>query len=195
VERRTFLVLGAMAVGLTGCTRGSVEPVPTSSPPRSPAPTDPDSRLRDEVAASEVALIAAYRAAIGSTPELAAELEPFLAHHEQHLARVAPGFPAGPASPSASTSGSPSPSASASPSVSASTPGSSSTTSSEPSDTSVGRTLAELAAAEAAAQNQRAAGCNGAADPALARDLCLIAASEAQHAAALERLAAQGSES
>ena len=79
--------------------------------------------------------------------------------------------------------------------MSASTPGSSSTTSSEPSDTSVGKTLAELAAAEAAAQRQRAAACDGAADPALARDLCLIAASEAQHAAALERLAAQGSES
>ena len=172
MERRTFLVLGAMAVGLTGCTLGTVEPDPTSSPPRSPAPTDPDSRLRDEVAASEVALIAAYRAAIESTPELAADLEPFLAHHEQHLARVAPGFPVGPASPSASTSGS-----------------------SEPSDTSVGKTLADLAAAEAAAQTQRAAACDGAADPALARDLCLIAASEAQHAAALERLAAQGSES
>jgi hypothetical protein len=171
VERRTFLVLGAMAVGLTGCTRGSVEPDPTISQPPSPAPTDPDSRLRDEVAASEVALITAYRAAIESTPELAADLEPFLAHHEQHLARVAPGFPEGP------------------------TPGSSSTPSSEPSDTSIGRTLAELAAAEVAAQTQRADACNGAADPALARDLCLIAASEAQHAAALERLAAQGSES
>ncbi len=48
--------------------------------------------------------------------------------------------------------------------------------------------VAELAAAESAAQAQRATACDGAQDPGLARDLCLIAASEAQHAAALDDL-------
>jgi hypothetical protein len=52
--------------------------------------------------------------------------------------------------------------------------------------------LAALADAESAAQAQRAAACDGAQDPALARDLCLIAASEAQHSSALATLADQG---
>jgi hypothetical protein len=52
-----------------------------------------------------------------------------------------------------------------------------------------------LAAAESAAQAQRATACDGASDPGLARDLCLIAASEAQHAAVLADFAARESES
>ena len=46
--------------------------------------------------------------------------------------------------------------------------------------------------AESAAQAQRATACDGAQDPGLARDLCLIAASEAQHAAALDDLGRTG---
>jgi hypothetical protein len=47
--------------------------------------------------------------------------------------------------------------------------------------------LAALAAAETAARSERIAACDAALDPALARDLCLIGASEAQHATYLER--------
>jgi hypothetical protein len=60
---------------------------------------------------------------------------------------------------------------------------------SEPSAAAV---LAALVDAETAAQAQRAAACDGAQDPVLVRELCLIAASEAQHATALEALAAAG---
>ena len=94
MERRTFLVLTAAAVGLAGCTSDPSEPAPTG-PPASTAPSDPDARLRAEVAASEVALIAAYRAAIQANPELAEDLAPFVAQHEAHLDRVAPGFAGG----------------------------------------------------------------------------------------------------
>ena len=115
VERRTFLVLGAAAVGLAGCTSNATEPGPPSAPASPIPPEDPDARLREEVAASEVALIVAYRSAIEANPELAASLGPFLAHHEAHLARVAPGFSRGsgtsvasesPSAPSRPTGGS-----------------------------------------------------------------------------------------
>ena len=49
--------------------------------------------------------------------------------------------------------------------------------------------LRELLAAEQEAQAERIAACDAAASGALARDLCLIAASEAQHAEALAALA------
>jgi hypothetical protein len=81
-------------------------------------------------------------------------------------------------SPSASPSGSGGPTASPS----------GATDTSEASASSV---LAGLAEAETVAQAQRATACDGAQDPGLARDLCLIAASEAQHAAAIEALAAE----
>jgi hypothetical protein len=187
VERRTFLVLSAAAVGLAGCTSDSSEPGPPSAPAPTRPPSDPDARVRDEVAASEIALVAAYRSAIATSPELAADLEPFVAQHEAHVARVAPGFatsstPSGSASMrgSASASANPSGSASASPSASA---------------RSVADTLSALAAAESAAQVQRATACDAAQGPALARELCLIAASEAQHAAALAGWAARESRS
>ncbi len=70
MERRTFLALGiaSAAIGVTGCTRGPAEPGPASAPPAPNAPADPDARLRDDVAASEVALIASYRLAIRENP-------------------------------------------------------------------------------------------------------------------------------
>ena len=190
MERRTFLVLSAAAVGLAGCTSESSEPGPPSAPATTAAPRDPDARMREEVAASEVALIAAYRSAIGADPELAADLAPFLAQHEAHLDRVAPGFAAGGGTPSASTSTSLSPSPSASPSGSGG-PTASPSGATDTSEASASSVLAGLAEAETVAQAQRATACDGAQDPGLARDLCLIAASEAQHAAALEALAAE----
>ena len=214
MERRTFLVLGAAAVGLAGCTSDTSEPGPPSAQATTAAPSDPDARIREEVAASEVALIAAYRSAIGANPDLAADLEPFLAQHEAHLARVAPGFvsdvgtPVASTSPSASgppigepsaagdpgTSPSDSPGAGTSPSGSpdagtspTGSPGAGTASSGSP-NSGASSVVAELAAAESAAQAQRATACDGAQDPGLARDLCLIAASEAQHAAALDDL-------
>jgi hypothetical protein len=167
VERRTFLVLCAAAAGLAGCTEDSSDPEPPSAPPTTAA-GDPDARLRDAVAASEVALIGAYRSAIQADPGLAPTLGPFVAQHEAHLARVAPGH-----SGSSGTASTGSPAAS---------PGA-------PSAGGTRSVLVGLADAESAAQSQRATACDGAQDPALARELCLIAASEAQHATALAALA------
>jgi hypothetical protein len=215
VERRTFLVLSAAAVGLAGCTSDPSEPGPPSAPATSAAPSDPDARIREDVAASEVALIAAYRSAIGANPDLAGDLAPFLTQHQAHLARVAPGLVAdvGPPLASMSASGSPSgePSAAGEPNAAASgsseagaspsgfpesgdSPSGSPRASSSPSgssDAGAASIVAELAAAESAAQAQRATACDGAQNPGLARDLCLIAASEAQHAAALGDLGEQ----
>ncbi len=203
MERRTFLVLTAAAVGLAGCTSDPPEPAPTG-PPASTAPSDPDARLRAEVAASEVALIAAYRAAIQANPELAADLAPFVAQHQAHLDRVAPGFAGGGDVGGGSTSGpeagSPTapgfdspPTAATPPTGSLSPTASPSGSADETPEASAASVLAGLAEAESAAQAERATACDGAQDPGLARDLCLIAASEAQHAAALEVLAAEGS--
>jgi hypothetical protein len=225
VERRTFLVLSAAAVGLAGCTSDPSEPGPPSAPATTAAPSDPDARIREDVAASEVALIAAYRSAIGANPDLAGDLAPFLTQHQAHLARVAPGLVAdvGPPLASMSASGSPSgePSAAGEPNAAASgsseagaspsgfpesgdspsgspesgdSPSGSPRASSSPSgssDAGAASIVAELAAAESAAQAQRATACDGAQNPGLARDLCLIAASEAQHAAALGDLGEQ----
>jgi hypothetical protein len=192
VERRTFLVLTATAVGLAGCTTDPPEPAPPG-PPASRAPSDPDARLRAEVAASEVALIAAHRAAIQANPELADDLAPFVVQHQAHLDRVVPGFAGGGGTPSASTTNSLSASPTASPSGSAGPTTSPSGTTDETSEASASSVLAALADAESAAQAERATACDGAQDPGLARDLCLIAASEAQHATTLEVLAATGS--
>jgi hypothetical protein len=215
VERRTFLVLSAAAVGLAGCTSDPSEPGPPSAPATTAAPSDPDARIREDVAASEVALIAAYRSAIGANPDLAGDLAPFLTQHQAHLARVAPGLVAdvGPPLASMSASGSPSgePSAAGEPNAAATgsseagaspsgfpesgdSPSGSPRASSSPSgssDAGAASVVAELAAAESAAQAQRATACDGAQNPGLARDLCLIAASEAQHAAALGDLGEQ----
>jgi hypothetical protein len=178
VERRTFLVLGAMALALPGCTD---DPEPPDRPsPTEPRADDPDAALRAQVAASEIALVAAYRQALASHPGLAEDLDPLLAHHEAHLARVAPEAripgtddpqPAGPdntpaASPS--RSGAPSPS----PATGAPSPTESPT---------AAEALGRLAEAEGAAHRARIAQCDAAASSVLARDLCLIAASEAQH--------------
>ena len=122
----------------------------------------------------KLALIASYRSAIEVAPEeLAGRLEPLLAHHVAHLARVAP---------EAAT-----PTPTASPGTAR--PDDSPT---EPGDAPAVPALATvkaLAEAESKAQAQRTDACDSALDAGLARDLCLIAASEAQHAEVLTRLA------
>lgn len=199
VERRTFLVLGAVALGLAGCTNQAPTPRPDGSATAAPE-TDPDDAVRSAVAASELALIASYRTAIEAHPELADELGPFLIHHEAHLARIAPERAA-----EAAGTGDGSPSAIASASGDGSTPGNAGSEGAAPSGNETGtasptaspsatrpsaaETVAALADAEAAARRERIASCDAALDPALARNLVLIAASEAQHAAVLEDLA------
>jgi len=168
VDRRSFLVLSATALGLAGCTSDADEPAPAPTAPSAPEPIpapDPDADLRARVAASELALIAAYRSAIAEFPRRADELQRFLDQHADHLARVAPDM-ALPAAPSGSATPSAAPSASpdAGPAVS----------------------LQDLADAESAAQAQHVVACDSAQNPALARDLCLMAASEAQHAAVIQ---------
>jgi hypothetical protein len=184
VERRTFLAVGVAALGLAGCTDDAPEPPDPTGSVVPTAPDDPDSGLRSAVARSEAELIATYRSAISSRPDLARDLAPFLAHHEQHLGRVLPGV-----DPTALT-GTQAPAASppASPSPGSTGTGTSATASPSPTGTPA-VSLAALAAAERAAQVARVAACDGAASAQLARDLCLIAASEAQHAAAIEALA------
>lgn len=204
VERRTFLVLTASAAGLAGCTQ---DPEPAPRPtvaPTTASPSDPDEQLRARVAAGELGLIAAYRSAIGSNPGLSGELEPLMADHVAHLERVAPGTSAAPdpsasasapAEPSAAASGAAEPSASepsASPS-SAAEPSAAASATDAPAETptdspptrSRRKTLTGLADAESLALAERTSACDSAQGPALARDLCLIAASEAQHAQAL----------
>jgi hypothetical protein len=206
VERRTFLVLSAAVVGLAGCTSDPSEPRPTSAPPTSAGPNDPDRLLREDVAQSEVALIAAYRSAIQADPELVADLAPFLAQHEAHLARVAPGFagggPVGGGPTSGPATGSPTvpgfdspPTAATPPTASLSPTASPSNSANVTPDATASSVLAGLAEAETVAQAQRASACDGAQDPGLARDLCLIAASEAQHASALAGWAVRESRS
>lgn len=163
VERRTFLALGVTALGLAGCTGDRPSDAEGGSQPPRPPAQDPDAVLRERVAASEAALIAVYRAALAAHPDLAPELEPFVAHHEAHLARVAADRvnldAASDASPTASDG--------------------------DRDPDSVAATLERLAEAEAAALRDRVAACDAAANSVLARDLCLVAASEAQHQAEL----------
>lgn len=187
MERRTFLVLTVSAAGLAGCTP---DPEPTPPPtvaPTTASPPDPDGQLRARAAAAELGLIAAYRSAVESNPGLAGELEPLMAHHMAHLERVAPG---------ASTDLDASAPAAAEPSTSApaaSEPSASASTSGAPADTSTAApqtrsrrtTLTGLTDAESQAVAERTSACDSAHSPALARDLCLIAASEAQHAQVL----------
>ncbi len=116
-----------------------------------------------------------------------------MADHVAHLGRVAPGTSAASdpssaapsASPSASESSAAAPSAAES-SASASTTGEpGATPTATPSTTPRRKTLTGLAEAESLALAERTSACDSAQSPALARDLCLIAASEAQHAQAL----------
>ncbi len=173
MDRRRFLGFGAAALVLAGCTDAPDDPI---RPTASAQDQDPDATVRAEVAASEAALIGAYRDLIAAAPERASTLDPLLAQHEQHLARVAPQIPASGADTDegASATVSPEPAASDGPG--------------NPAPDEVG--LAELAGLQARAVAQRTRACDAASDPQLARDLCFIAASEAQHAEFLAGLLA-----
>jgi hypothetical protein len=199
VDRRRFLVLAAGMVGmgatstsLAGCTAGTRDPAPDppgpAPVPRSPV-ADPDADLRAAVAVTEMALIGQYRRTIEAFPERAAELGALMVQHEEHLSRVAPEAVAPSQAPSPQPAESPQTAAGPEPDPSpvgslAPSPAS------EPAPT-----LARLAAAETAARAEHINSCDAAADPALARDLCLMAASEAQHAVVLADLRRRGRDS
>lgn len=183
MDRRTFLALCVVAVGTAGCTGPSDDADPGPKPP----PDDPDAAVRTDVAVSERALIALYATTLAAHPQLADALAPLRAHHEAHLARVG-------ADPVGTPSGTASAPGSAPTGVSTASPGSSgsdsASASARPAPTpTVEESLAALAGAEDLARAQRITSCDAAASRSLARDLTLVAASEAQHAAVLEGLA------
>ena len=110
-----------------------------------------------------------------------------MADHMGHLERVAPGASTdlGASAPAAAEPSTPGSGASE-PSASASTSGAPADTSTAAPPTRSRRTtLTGLAAAESQAVAERTSACDSAQSPALARHLCLIAASEAQHAQVL----------
>lgn len=188
MDRRTFLVLGAAALGLAGCT---ADPAPPAEPSPTPPPArDRDAELRARVAAAEAALVAAYRDLLSAAPELADRIGGFADHHLAHLRRVAPDADA---EELVAVAGSGSPTATPSTTGDAGT-GSANATG-DPSGAAapveVAARLARLAAAEAQAHADRLTSCDGATNTALARDLCLIAASEAQHEQVLTGLGEQ----
>lgn len=149
MERRTFLAMGAGALGLVGCTSGPGSPQGEAATPASQGSPDSDADLRSTAAQTEVSLILAYRAAMAAAPDHAVELRTFLAHHGEHLARMAPGRLV----PDASDADHRRPPA-----------------------------VGDLARMEDRARKQHVTACDAARDPALARELCLMGASEAQHA-------------
>lgn len=164
MERRTFLLIGSGSLVLTSCTSTSSAPETGAASVPGPADSaDPtaavatsDEELRQRSGAAEVGLIVAYRAAIEAGEQPPGRLAKFLAHHVEHLARVAPELVL--PDPTASFSGS-------------------------------APTTQELARLEARARRLHEASCDMAQGPALARDLCLMAASEAQHVSRLRDLA------
>lgn len=169
MRRRTFLFASATIVAVAGCGPDSPGPRP-SGPPGSGQ--DPDTEVRSSVALDEAALIAAYRATIHAHPDLAAELAPWLAQHEEHLGRVDPSAAVDP--PASAT---------------ARPPGGTVAGSTGQVPTRAPAAVAELADLETRAREQRAGAGNRATSADLARALCLIAGSEGQHAAALTALA------
>ncbi len=197
VDRRTFLALGACGLLAAGCTGSGPGLLPDPGPSGSP---DPDAAVRAGVADSERALVAAYRATIAAMPELAEELAVVLAQHEEHLARIVGLTQDGSASPGTATAGTSSATAAPDPGSADPVGGSPDPNSTSPSPNAGSPTptgsgapsLTALARQERAASRQRTDACDEATGSALARDLCLIAASEAQHAVLLAGLAEKG---
>jgi hypothetical protein len=178
LPRRRVLLASAAALpvllGTAGCRSSDVftGPDPLAGPPR-PAP---DVITLQAVIAAEQTMVQLYQAAIGGDRAAARArgLEPLLAEHQQHLARLRAWLIVPPGA-SASLGASASPGTSASPGASAS-----------PSPGASPRlvTIARLRAAErasAAALVQRL----GTVEPALAQLFASIAASDATHATAL----------
>ena len=204
VERRTFLVLSAAALGSAGCTAADASPSPPGRPPEESA-EDPDAAIRRRVADSEVALIAAYARRSPRIPSSRRSWPP----SSSTTRSIWPGSsrgrlrvrrlpvqprPAVPRTdlrdPRAGTPPHPEPPrAQPRPLAPPTDPAPRPTRRSPPRPPRwrpwPGR---------GAAQHQRASACDGADDAGLARDLCLIAASEAQHAECLDRAARRGSD-
>ena len=159
LRRRSVLGLAAAAaIPLAGCTTES-EPGPTISP--SPTEPDPsaDVALQELVVAQESNLLAQYAATIAAHPALATSLAPLAQQHQDHLDALQP------AQPSADGNRTPS---------------------NIPTDPTAA--IAQLAAAERAAADERTSACEQAIAMDLTRLLALIAASEASHAEALTSL-------
>jgi len=141
-------VLGVAAASplllATGC--GSSE---------SDAQADSDEQLREDVAAQEAQLIAAYGATIAKFPALSDRLKPFRDQHIEHKQRMVPGE-------------------SSTPTVTAPT-----IPDAQPA------ALRSLRKAERDAASDRVTACEKANAAQLARSLALIAASESQHSTSL----------
>lgn len=190
VDRRVFLRLSATAAGvagLGGCT-GQVQPAPPSATPQPSG----DDALRRAAFDSENELVALYAAAIAQLPaELGAALDVLRAQHSEHAARLLPGGSPAPQEPTAAPPASPgrsgSPGEDAPDTATAATPRPLAT----PPVPTAAETLATLRAAERAAVQQRQEACERAEASGLARLLCLVAASEAQHAVVLRDLRTQ----
>lgn len=168
-SRRHLLLAAAAAcgVGLAGCDQDRPAPNQQSAPPPTASPSSEspiasdDDALRAAQAQSEADLITAYQLAIATHPELADEFLPMLSAHEEHRSRLLPGADPVP---------SPVPSDSQSPAK----------------PESVKRIRAELADLEQTASRSRLTGADMALSGELAGLLCLICASEAQHAQVLK---------
>jgi hypothetical protein len=141
-------VLGAAAASplllATGCSSSESE-----------AQTDSDDQLREDVAAQEAQLIAAYDATLVKYPALTDRLKPFRDQHAEHKQAMVPGE-------------------SSTPTVTAPTiPATSSAA------------VNALRKAERSAASDRVSSCEKANAAELVRSLALIAASESQHSTSL----------
>lgn len=173
MDRRRFLLLSLTATALPGCTRQADEPppLPTASPPHTPVQQDDgrgsDDDVRAGVVATELGLIALYGQALRSMPRRTQQLRALLDEHVEHLERLSPDTE---------------------------TPVAASPSEEPPAGAVAGSgaeprrvRLRDLVAAESQAQQRHAAACLAAEDAGLTRTLCLISASEAQHAVVLRR--------
>jgi hypothetical protein len=185
VERRSFLgVLAAAGVlGLAGCTDTAPTPGPTGGS-TTPAPSPGgDDELRQATADAEQQLITMYAIAIATADtEVAERLRELQAQHVEHAQRLLPGreVSTSPPLPTASQPDSPSSPTGTTAPTGTGSPG--------PAVSAPRVVLAGLRRAELVALDQRRAACVAATAPELVRSLCLIAASEAQHAEVLAAL-------
>lgn len=85
LRRRLLIGLGTLpllGIGLAAC---GAETASKSGPDRFP---DPDSRVRWRATRGEQSLLALHAAIVAKHPSLATSLEPFTAHHTEHVAAL-----------------------------------------------------------------------------------------------------------
>jgi hypothetical protein len=178
LSRRTLLVasVGAPVAILASCSDEKAE-----------REREQDDPVRIEALTDEVSLVAAYRSAVDSQPELAARLAPILDQHLAHIALLSEGAASTPAVPAGRPpspdvlldAGSPS---STTPEGTADSASQTATPSESASpEASTMNPVPALRERERAAADQRVRQCVGAGSASLARTLSLIGASEAQH--------------